>query len=216
MPSRSITAGERVAHGGERHHLVALQHVEAEADGGARGLCRIALSPGIAGQPPAELDPRGELGLEADAPETGEADERAGLPHLQRPPARAVALDRRRDDAGERVALPAISGAGKWRISSGSALSAANGARSSLRQWRSSRRSVGSSATPATVAVGGAQKLIRIGHSLGWPVGLADPARRRHQPQEFAAVRGDPQRSRRPTRPARTVRRAQSPAITAA
>ena len=111
--------------------------------------------------------------LEPDAPQAGEADERAGAADLQRPPAPAVALDARAIRSANASLSSRLIGAGKWRITSGSALSAANGARSASRQWRSSRRSVRSSATPATAsdqspAVTAARRVTLTEYFDGW------------------------------------------------
>ncbi len=87
----------------ERHQLVELEVGEREGRGGARRLAGVAVAPGAAGEPPAELHRGREVGIEADRLQARVADELAA--GLERPQAPAALVEARLDLVDERVAL---------------------------------------------------------------------------------------------------------------
>ena len=95
-----------------------------------------------------------EVRLDADTVEPREADERRTTGHLYRTEAPALARECRLDSAAGSSLASRVRGAGKYRITLGSAFSAANGARSDSRHCLSISRGVDSSPTEAIVATG--------------------------------------------------------------
>jgi len=78
---------------GEGDDLRQSEHLEAVGERQARGLGRIAVSPGVARQPPAHLDAGGEMRLEPRPGDAGEAD--AAPAEVDRPQAPATLVDPR-------------------------------------------------------------------------------------------------------------------------
>jgi hypothetical protein len=69
------------------HDLVQPELLDAEGERRATALGRIALTPSIDSQAPADLDGRGERGVESHPAESQKADELLAGRHLDRPPA---------------------------------------------------------------------------------------------------------------------------------
>jgi hypothetical protein len=125
--------------------LVKVEFVEGEGRSSTRCFGHEARSPGFSRKPPSDLDRRRERRLERRTSEPGEAEEAALRQLLECPdtqPCRSRSASAR---SARRSLACRVSGAGKYRTTSGSAFSAANGALSLTCQRRNSRRSVRSS-----------------------------------------------------------------------
>ena len=77
----------------ERHNFLQPDLIEAEGDRRSGSLGRVAISPELAGEPPADLDRRCEGRLEHGFVETHEPDERSGATYLDGPQAEAAPLE---------------------------------------------------------------------------------------------------------------------------
>ena len=95
----------------ERHDLLKAQRLEGEHQGCARCLGREALTPGLAGESPANLDGRLERGLERRARQAGEPDESPVLEALEGPEPEPVARPLRLGRVGESIAGGTVSDA---------------------------------------------------------------------------------------------------------
>src|ERR1700722_1534561 len=102
--------GRLVEHGGHGPDLRQAGAVEGDPDSGLRGLGGVAVMPGGPGQPPAHLQAAGAGHAVGHRIEAGEADERAGRGHLQRPQAVAALVEARLDAVDHRVAGRPVEG----------------------------------------------------------------------------------------------------------
>jgi hypothetical protein len=115
------TPGTGIGRDGHRDDLVKPNLTEAELDTRSRRLGGIAAAPVLAGQPPPDLDRRGEVGLEITLGQADEADERRSVEnldatddfdpaeHLDRPQPPSALIDPVGDVACLRVAaLPSV------------------------------------------------------------------------------------------------------------
>ena len=137
-----------VRRNGERHNLVEFSVVEAECDCDPCGFGRIPVTPGRAGEPPADLDARRERGIEGVSknptyPING-ATLGTSTAHDPKPRSANSGTIRSRTNPSD---CARVSGAGKYSITRGSAFNSANGSRSRSNHRRSRTRLPGNSAT---------------------------------------------------------------------
>ena len=143
MPMRRITDWERTL-----PTLVNADHLgqpvvgEPAGQGAPRRFGRVTVPPARPGQPPADLDGRGERCVETRDRQSGETDELSGRDHFHGPQAESAVGEARLDRSISASLCSRVSRAGKYSITSGSAFIAANGTRSAGCQRRSSSRPV--------------------------------------------------------------------------
>jgi len=108
MPSRSMTASERVLAGAVNERISSRPAVfEAEAQRRGGRLGRFAVPPGRAAQPPADLDRGDRRGVERDPLHAGQAERLARPEPFERSRAEAVRVELRLHRVGRRVRLRA-------------------------------------------------------------------------------------------------------------
>src|SRR4029450_2675990 len=137
-----------VADGREGNDLLEAQMVEAEGDGCPSPFRRVAASPVLACEAPADLDGRAEVGFEERIRQAHEADGRRA-PRPMKPMNALLCMRSTPHSPHPRSTIRLCSRSasaslssrgselGKYRITSGSALSTANGSKSALRHRRS-------------------------------------------------------------------------------